>query len=170
MSSPKRSSRAAGWETAAIERVGRLLEPLVVAKRDRARLHAPRLGGLLCLLGGSPWAPPWPRGFAWLVDHANSSCVCDVTALNIKELRQTWSPWNERPRASRSVRSASPMDDRRSSSAYAAAHRSSVSSPNKRSAQHFQLDQCLSAKAMDKIIYSLTNSSHARESAQHLHP
>ena len=33
-----------------------------------------------------------------------------------------------------------------------------------RSAQHFQLDQCLSAKAMDKIIYSLTSAAETRQS------
>lgn len=39
-----------------------------------------------------------------------------------------------------------------------------VSSQNLRSAQHFQLDQCLSAKDMDKILYSLRTVAQARES------
>ena len=30
-----------------------------------------------------------------------------------------------------------------------------------RSAQHFQLDQCLSAKAMEKIIYAMTTTKEA---------
>ena len=42
--------------------------------------------------------------------------------------------------------------------------RQSADMANSRSAQHFQLDQCLSAKAMDKLIYSLTSVVDTRQS------
>ncbi len=34
-----------------------------------------------------------------------------------------------------------------------------------RTAQHFQLDQCLSAKAMDKIIFQMQSAAETRQSA-----
>ena len=43
-------------------------------------------------------------------------------------------------------------------------HRLSASGTMARSAQHFQLDQCLSAKAMDKIIYQLSSTAETRSS------
>lgn len=38
-----------------------------------------------------------------------------------------------------------------------------------RSAQHFQLDQCLSAKAMDKLIYQMSSTAEARQKTKTNH-